>query len=175
MFNNQPPKNKQLEAIIALGSDKRVVADGPLSEIYHKTLNKLYAKELDPETGVSLESQVNDAITESTWMSAVNSMQRPLPNGEAVGMLYGVKKSEAGVSDVVRISDALSEMTPAQKENSGIVFDTAITAPDNGSAPVIRQSGASVFEQAIESIAELHSVGIYTSLESFIVGRKKAA
>ena len=169
------PTNPQFASLIALSTGKRVVADGPLSALYCKTLNELFAKELDPATGRALESQANDEIEQSTWMMVAANLGVTPPPGEEIGMLYGVKQGEVHLSDVVQVSDVLSAMNPEEKARSAIVVDAAQHMGNDGVTPSVTTGELSVFEPALEAIARYHGVAVYTSLEAFLRASEASA
>ena len=144
--------------------------------LYANALNELYAKKTDPSTGLVLESAANDQlIAQSLWISARAQSSEFSEYGEAVGMLYGVKKNKVHLSDVVLVGDTLSEMTEAQKANSAIVIDAKETPGEPGRLPEVTHSVLCPFEQSLEAIACYHGVPVYASLEACLTGRQKGA
>jgi hypothetical protein len=167
----QPTRtNSDLDEIIAISKDQHVMTDGPLSAIYTKTLNALYAKEVDPATGICVESQVNDASVAATLWLAEQAVDQTYANqGESVGLLYGVSKGSVGVSDVIKVSETLSEMTPAQKDNSAIIIDSAIGLGVDGELTELSPAQyQSIFDPALEAVAAYHGVAVFESLQAFV-------
>lgn len=106
-------------SMIEVSKDLHIVADGPLSQLFTATLNALYAKEVDPKTGIAIESQALDAQNSQTlWMA-----NKIVTHREDVGMLYGVIAADTSLSDVVRVADAIADMTEPERANSAIVID----------------------------------------------------
>lgn len=164
---------QHFDKIIKITEGNSVVTDGPLSVMYADALNEIYAKEIDPATGISIESQANDALSSRNYWLATKIATTNFANtGQDVGMLYGVSKRSAGLSDVLRVSDALSEMTKEQKENSALVLDTVVVQ-DNANAPIEVQTNVqvipdNVFTVTLENLCLKHSVKVYSSLKDYL-------
>lgn len=171
------PQEQHQQEIIALSETHRVVPDGPLGALYAQALHKLYDKEVDPATGVALESQVNDHVVATNWMLAnlaATSSEDPIHTGEA-GMLYGVTRDEVSVTQVLNVADALAHMSPTQKTNSGIVLVTKVTNANDGLPTTETTSLFNPFAQALEEIATHHGVKTYPSLEVYLQAQTKTA
>ena len=158
-----------LDSILELTQNTQLVSDGPLSALYASALNKLYAKKVDEETGISIESAANDQLMmKSLWLQEKQRTENFKDSDEAVGMLYGVRKGDAAPSDIIVLSDVLSQMTPVQKALSAVVIDT--TPPEGASEgdPEAMQTPATPFDAALEGIALAHGVRVFTSLEAYL-------
>ncbi len=173
-------QNPYLDEIIQITSGKNMIADGPLSLQYTKALNEIYKKDTDDETGITLESQVNDAIvSKSLWVAATGTRKELSEQGQEVGMLYGVKQSEVNTSDVVTVSDAITGMTPEEKENSAIVIDT-VSLEDNDEIEknfwALSQEPDAIntnpFAATLESLANENSIELFNSLEAYVNSNK---
>lgn len=157
-----------LDSIIKVSSNKTIVADGPLSLEYTKALNQIYAKEIDKETGISLETQANDVIVEQNiWEAAYKVRQELTDIGEGLGLVYGVQGTDANIDDVINVSTALSTMTEEEKSNSSIIIDFKVT-PDNEGNLISRIDLVNPFAEALESLAKGAKVPVFISLESYI-------
>src|ERR1035437_1665499 len=196
-------QNPYLDSIIQVTQGKNMIADGPLSLQYTKALNEIYKKEVDDTTGISLETQANDEIvSKSLWVAASNTRQQLADQGQEVGMLYGVKKAEASVSNVIEVTDAVQGMTSDERENSVIILDGEATIDTNGElketdnviaaedinpldAPVYLGSQQDVdkpippedstvnpFAATIEAVALENNIELYHSLEEYVESNK---
>jgi hypothetical protein len=164
------PLGSTLSQLVSLSKGQSIEVDGPLSQIYAKTLNAMYAKEIDPATGVCLESQANDATNAANLLKVQQGTPRQYAGqGVAVGFLYGLSKGRAGVSDVIQIADALSKSSQMHKGNSAVIVDAAIgLGPDGNYAPLPLGGQDSLFERAVLAVAQDHGVAVFESLQGFL-------
>lgn len=122
---NSAEREGSFANMIEVSKELNIVPDGPLSQMFTATLNKLYAKEVDPETGIAIESQALDAQTSQTlWMANKIATHR-----EDVGMLYGVLAADTSIKDVVRVADAITDMTEPEKANSAVIISPGPSFP----------------------------------------------
>lgn len=169
----------------------KVVTDGPLSQMFTATLNELYKKEVDENTGIAIESQALDVSnSQNLWIAS--KAAQAASRDEHIGMLYGVYSHEASIQDVMRINAAIEEMTDEERQVSAIVIVTnernaengetfqnfhyadsfsrnisALYANDNDHS-VRHYRANNVFARAIKEVAEKKGVKVVASLEEFI-------
>ncbi len=169
-------KNPYLDSIIEITSGNNMIADGPLSFQYTQALNEIYKKDVNDETGISLETQANDAImSKSLWVAANDTRGQLADSGQEVGMLYGVKQSDVGLSTVVEVTDAIGQMTDSEKENSAIILEADATnspvypieMPTNDDSLDVNP-----FAIKVMSVATENGIPIYTSLEAYVASNK---
>ena len=157
------------ETSLNVNGSPEVILDGPLSEVYAKELQEKYMKKIDPESGIAIETQALDmAFSKSLFVAATTMNKNMLNGGETEGMLYGVTKNQASMSDVINVGDAISEMTDEQKEKSAIILDASQTGIDDNKLPIIEPEVVNPFEVQIQDIADENNVKIYSSLEAYI-------
>jgi hypothetical protein len=153
------------DSLVQLANDKAIIAEGPLSLQYCKALNEIYKKETDEETGIVLETQANDEIvSNSIWIAAANVRSQIYEQGQDVGMLYGVKQDQVGISDVVNVADTIGQMTDNEKENSAIIIDAKCDENNDGLVPEVH----SAYIATINEIAQENNVAVYPSLEAYV-------
>jgi hypothetical protein len=166
---NNTNMNPGLSEIIQVGKLNKVICDGPLSIAYTKALNELYAKEIDPKTGIVLESQSNDQITaQNLWIASKINDPNFIEQGQDVGMLYGVMKNNATMADTINLAETYSEMTPAQREASAVILDEKVEVDSAGNTNIDDQVLINPFDVALEQFAKKHGIAFYTSLESYV-------
>lgn len=174
--------------MIEVSKELQIVADGPLSQMFAASLNKLYAKEVDEETGIAIESQALDAQnSQGLWMA-----NKIAGNSEDVGMLYGVLQHEASLQDVIRVADALTEMTDQEKAKSAVVIVTNERDAATGKTfqnfhygdPMAKATSPlyahehdwatrvyranNTFARSLKEVAEAHGVKVCPSLEAYL-------
>lgn len=155
-----------LDHIIQIATDQTLIADGPLSQQCAKALHEQYGKERDEKTGLVLESQANDTLAlAGVWQASQALRQQLTDQGHVVGLLYGVKKAEAGLSDVVKIAEAVSTMSPEQKTQSMIYVDTAVHEETG-------QETSDFWCASLEALAQQHQLRWITSLEQVTHARR---
>lgn len=165
--NNQ--QNEKIVDYIGINNNKAYLLDGPLSRAYSSALDELYKKEVDSETGIALETQAIDAIHSQMEMKDKLALMIHFDNAvQNLGLIYGVEKGKATPEDVIEVTDALSVMTPEQKSNSAVIFDTALTNEGSGREADIETIAVNPFEQAMEQLCIRHNVSRYNSLNQFI-------
>lgn len=166
--------SQYVDEIIKLSNGDNMITDGPLSLQYARALNELYKKDTDDATGIVLESQVNDEIvSRSLFIAAANSRKQLSNQGEDVGMLYGVMKSDVGISDVISITDTIGQMTEEEKQNSAIIIDTKIDVLNTGDTVIDNETvSVNPYIDTINQVAEENGVQVYPSLEAFVHSHK---
>ena len=177
--------------LMATAKGLKVVADGPLSQMFTATLNELYKKEVDPETGIAIESQALDVSnSQNLWIAA--KLAKEAKGDEHIGMLYGVYHHEATLQDVMRVSAALEEMTEEEKARSAVVIITQERNAGNGdtfqnfhysdvysrhSTPLYAKDhdwanrvyrSNNVFARAIREVCESKGLKVCPSLDDFV-------
>jgi hypothetical protein len=164
--------NKNFDNILEISQDNKVVTDGPLSIMYADALNEIYAKQVDPITGIVFESQANDALSaRNIWLATKIATVNFANQGEDVGMLYGVKKHSATLSDVVNVADSLTEMSDGQKENTVIIIDAMVDTTNSGAAQP-EELVINPCELALEKLCHKHGVKVFNSLEQYLASVK---
>lgn len=164
-INPTNPNATYSESLVQMANDKTVMADGPLSLQYTKALNEIYKKETDETTGIVLETQANDEIvSKSIWIAAANVRNQLYEQGHDVGLLYGVKQDQVGITDVVNIADNIGQMTDHEKENSAIIIDAKCSDNNDGLVPEVH----SAYIDTINAIAQENNVPVYPSLEAYV-------
>ena len=164
--------NGYLDSMVEITSGRNMITDGPLSLQYTKALNEIYKKQIDPSTGISLETQVNDAIiSKSLWIASDQQRDELNKTGHEIGMLYGVKQSDLGMTNVIEVTDALGQMNDNDRENSAIIIEIQKPTQVEG-VNLIDNSYVSSFESIIKEIALENNVDVYHSLEEFVESNK---
>lgn len=151
-----------------VGQSTHVVTDGPLAVAFSDALNKLYRREYDPINGMALESQQQDSVeAKRQWLAAKVRSYNFSNDGADVGMLFGVKESQATHSDLIDVVDTLATMSDQQQANSAIVLqeDTPATSEQLG---IPSPKGPNTVAVAIEQFAKERGVRVYRSFEQFI-------
>ncbi len=168
-------KEGTFDRLIEVSQGMKIVSDGPLSKMYTDALNEIYQKEVDPTTGMALETQALDSNKQKNlWLAAKSASHGFADQGEGVGMLYGVYRHAAAVSDVINVADTFSEMTAAQKANSYVILDTKVSQDNMGSIPAYEhEQPLNPFAQALEELCKKHEVPVAASLEEYLQRLKK--
>lgn len=135
------------------------VTDGPLAQAYGQALDQLYRKEVDPATGIVLESQQQQVSERQRWLEAAVGSVIPPDKKAMLGMLYGVKAVNLAHEDLMRVTDAVGRMNPQQKLASAVVIDASDSGVSASSAPLAA---------ALESYCTQHGVAVYRSLDVFL-------
>lgn len=158
------------DRLIEMTKEVKVVGDGPLGRLYTDTLNQMYAKDVDPATGIALETQAMDSVTaKNLWLAAQSASNNFQDQGTEVGMVYGVYRHQTTVADVINVADSFSEMSAAQKKNSCIIIDTMEVPDPSGNLPVIKYDQViNPFAAALEQLAVRHGVPVHVSLEAYV-------
>lgn len=174
-MNTPEPQSAEREGsfanMIEVSKELHIVPDGPLSQMFTATLNALYAKEVDPETGIAIESQALDAQNSQTlWMANKIATHR-----EDVGMLYGVLAADTSIKDVMRVADAITDMTEPEKANSAIIIQ------DNGATFPVKSlyRGADALDEQnspmVDALARQAQTLVTTDADKFPVEQAIAA
>ncbi len=187
-LNQSEAPEGSFDNLIQVSRDLNIVADGPLSRMFASVLNALYKKEVDPETGIAIESQALDVQTgENLWIAS--KVAKP---DEHIGMLYGVYNHQASLCDVIAVAEALQEMTPEEKAKSALICVTherdaqtgatfqnfhyadaiakkcsALYAHDNDFS-VRHYRANNVFARSLKALAAGEGVKFYSSLEAYV-------
>lgn len=148
--------------LVKFKDGKKVMLDGPLSRLMTDTLNKLYIKEIDEETGISLESQVFQiAAADSAFTEFNNETELLKDNG--VGILYAVQSTKAATKDLINIAKASGTMSDKQLAASAVIIDKQ----SDEETPTVT---------AIESFCQYKAIPVYASLEAYMkIERSKNA
>lgn len=165
--------NPYLDSMVEITSGRNMIVDGPLSLQYTQALNQIYKKQIDPESGISLETQALDlAISKSIWIASNDTRDHLSNNGQETGMLYGVKKSDIGITNVIEVTDALGQMNDNDRENSAIIIETPNEPAMAEGVNLLYKTYVNSMEAIIKSIALENNVDVYYSLEEFVESNK---
>lgn len=117
-------EKQETNSILNIASGKTLIVDGSLSEKCSKALMEIYKKDTDEETGIVLESQVIDmAQRVGVWQAMQSTHQFQNYKTQTVGLVYGVGNSQTSMTDFNKVQDAISSMSPEQKEISAIYLE----------------------------------------------------
>lgn len=108
------------------GNQTPTVACGPLADAMVTALDQLYKREVDPTTGVVLESQQLDQIKRNEWIMARRRMALAAGAPAPLSMLYGVKSSEASPNDLIDVAEAVGNMNDQELADSVVIVDGAM-------------------------------------------------
>lgn len=150
--------NVGLTYIIKMNKDQAAIADGPIYQQLVNVMQEDYAKEKDPTTGLSLETQAMDSLKYSNHYSAFKDLQKKKESKEpdATGIVYVVDPKETSLKDVVDVSEVFEELNNAEVNSSALVFSEPETdTPAN--------------QEIIRIATEMH-VPIYRSFTEYIKG-----
>lgn len=135
--------------------DKLAVTDGPLSAEIAKQLNQAYKRELDEATGIIVETIVNDQVElASSWLAAQIGSNAISPNNPAHTYVFGIAQSDAKPSDVIELSDSLSDMTDEQKSNTVVYIEPT------------GEKGSSIVLESIKKIARKNKIKLTQDMQS---------
>lgn len=157
------PNSQALSYVIKMNKDASAIADGPIHEQLIKALNETYKKDIDPETGMSLETQALDALRYSNHYIAYQDLQKSKQNAEpdSTGIVYVIDNKNAGLTDVVNVVEIFEGLNNAQAENSALVID-------NGED----QERSSACQEIIK-VAQECGVALHYSIESYVQSLSK--
>lgn len=148
--------NDNIISIMKTADNTSVVMAGPLSKMCADILNTDYKKEIEPVTGISLETQALDSlISKSAWLIGSKKVQQLQSQGKEVGFVYSVNEDEASMSDVVEVSDILQNTDQSITRNSAIVLNNT----DN--------KKPSIFSGSIRDLSEQNNVKVYSSIRDY--------
>ena len=143
-----------------MGQSTNVLTDGPLAHACSDILDQMYRREYDPITGVAMETQQLDQVAASrAWLAAKDRCYNFVNGGNDIGMVYGVKETQATRENLIDVSDTLAQMNDSQRSNSAII----VIKDNGGLKPVV-----SVLALAIEEYARAHGVRVYLSMKEFV-------
>ena len=154
---------------VVSSNGNQYLLDGPLARAFSEALDVLYKKEVDPVSGVALETQAIDAL--HSQMEYKEKMAGELMNknlASNMGLVFGVEKGKADADDLIDVTDTLSSISPEQKNMSAVVFDAATTNEGSPENPEIGPMAFNPFEKALEQLCAKHGVRTYQSLAQFV-------
>lgn len=100
--------------------------DGPLSRAYSEALDELYAKDKDPNTRLSMETQEMDVAKQQRgWIAAKGAQIDMDGNIEDMGLLYGVSRGHLTQTTVIDVVDRFHRLSGHQRAKSALVLDAA--------------------------------------------------
>lgn len=152
-----------IENLIKFKDGKKVLLDGPLSRIFTQILHDEYAKEIEKESGMVLESQVMqvEAVAKN-YLEMINAQGK---DNDDVGMLYVVDSKETIAKDLTNISTAVAVMNNNQIRNSAIIIDK----PDSDE----EEKHQKLINGAVVDFGTFANIPVFNSLEAYL-NRNKA-
>lgn len=151
-----------------VGKDGNTIGcDGPLAKAYSEALSSLYKKEIDPITGLALETQAQDVqYAEKELLAGEEAKVDIDENDENMSLLYGVQKGFTTPKEVMAVTDHFSRMNDEAKSRSVVIIDT--TAQSGTGNPEVSTKGVKVCEAALEALCAAHKVPLMKSLSQYI-------
>ena len=159
----------RIEDYIVSKDGNTMSCDGPLAKAYSEALSELYKKEIDPVTGLALETQANDALAAEKEILAADEVKIGINAGEAdenLSLLYGVQKGFTTPEHVIEVTDHFSRMSDEAKSRSVVIID--VSTVDKSGNTRISTKGVDLCEQALESLCIKHNVPVMKSLAQYI-------
>jgi hypothetical protein len=144
-----------IDEVVKFKDGKKVILDGPLSRIFTQTLNEMYPKQVEPVTGIVLESQIFQSMQSAAAKWATVNQNVPEIKNDNYGILYTVDSDEAIAKDLSNIAAVSTQMTNGQLDNSAVIIDGLNSKPTAMTA-------------AIESYCRAVNIPVYNSLKSFM-------
>ena len=148
------------ENLITFKDGKKVIMDGPLSRVFTEALNDLYEKEIEPVSGLVLESQIFQAMQQAQTFLEANKAAQDIKDSN-IGMLYAVDSTETIVDDLAKLATSVSTMTNNQVRNSAVIVNK--TNEEEVDKPI---------NFAIEEFCKAVNIPFYTSLNSYMKSKK---
>jgi len=112
--------------------DQLTLVDGPLSAALVAQLNERYQKEVDPETGIVLETLAIDSNNlASAWLAAQMQKDKEAALNKPMGFVYAVDSDQVSSTDTVELGDSLSDMTDYDKSNAVVYVQEGVSKKDN--------------------------------------------
>lgn len=154
---NQQPKH--IQQIVTIAKDKRMVPDGPLARAVTEELMKVYARKVNAEMGMSLETQAMDTVIGTKIWAAHQETQE---QGNRTGMLFAIQRDKSRLGDLLQFKNNLADMTQAQKAASAVIIE--------GDDSMALEGRANGHEAGIRQAAYHAGVPVFASLEEFLRG-----
>lgn len=151
-------ENKQSD-LIKLDNGTAFVIKGSLTEELSAALNQEYKKEIDPTTGIVLESQVFQTIQKITDYINQNKNELFLKDNK-IGVLYTVDNKDSTIDELSELSGLVSTMDNNQVRNSGVIINKQ------------EEDNLTPISFAIESFCRKVNIPIHYNLKSYIGNRK---
>ena len=157
----------KLEDYIVGKDGKSIGCDGPLAKAYSEALSELYKKEVDPVTGLALETQAQDVqYAEKELLAAGEAKAAIAVDDEDLSLIYGVQKGFTTPQEVIEVTDHFSRMSDEAKSRSAVILD--VTEQSGTGNPEISKKGVEVCEAALEALCAKHHVPMMKSLAQYI-------
>jgi hypothetical protein len=157
----------KIEDYIVSVNGTSVSCDGPLAKAYSEALSVLYKKDVDPETGLALETQANDVLSAQKEIEAAAMVQSNVAfDDENLSLLYGVQKGLVTPEHVIDVTDHFSRMSDEAKQRSAVVMDVTVQ-PGVGN-PTVSTKGMEVCGVALEQLCARHRVPVLSSLAQYV-------
>jgi hypothetical protein len=152
------PSQNKLKLPTNVVGEKEVIVDGPLSLAYCNALNEIYKKEVDPETGMAVETQQIDELERKRlWLLYKLSVSEGSEETVPVGMIYAVRDGQVDSGVVFEVTDTLGKMSPSELNNTCVVIES--TGANNPMCEALKKlvknkhvSIVSNLEQALETL-----------------------
>jgi hypothetical protein len=151
---------QSIDNLITFKDGKKVLLDGPLSRIFTETLNDIYAKEIEPVTGLVLESEVFQKIQQAVEFIELNKDSEEFKKAN-VGILYAVDSDSTITNDLAKLAGAVSVMNTQQIMNSAVIINTEDKTKEQ--LPIC---------VAIEAFCSNVNIPVYKSLNSYMRSMK---
>jgi len=165
--NDNPDGGTNIEDYIVTKDGNTMSCDGPLAKAYSEALSELYKKEIDPITGLALETQAQDVqYAEKEILAGDEAKVNIDENDENMSLLYGVQKGFTTPKEVMEITDHFSRMSDEAKSRSVVILDT--TQQSETGNPEVSTKGVEVCETALEALCMRHRVPMMKSLSQYI-------
>lgn len=141
-----------------------VLVAGELGEEITQALYTIYKKEVEPTTGVVLESQIFQNLQRVNDFLDLNKSSDELKK-DSVGMLYGVSDLATSVKDISTLSQVVSTMTDDQLGNSAVILKpTKLEEGVDDTRPLSQIS--------LEEFCKHVGLPVYFSVDSYMSARR---
>lgn len=170
-------KAAQIRAnVIRFADESSVITQGPIAQQLTDELQRLYAKDKDPETGIILESQVIDETIKDNFVRAIFGSEEV--KDQRQGVLYGVKQSSVTPAQVLDLSESLADLSPTQKDNSAVILhgpDGLYSVDSVESSALTMEAYSEHYPMAAAAarVCKRHGVRVFATVESYSADRIK--
>ncbi len=141
--------------IISFKNNKTIYVDGAISKNITDILNEVYKQKIEPNTGISIESQVIQSLTKVTNFLEANKDE--ILKNEKVGVLYCVDSIENTIEDFVQFTQTFNSLSIPQLNNSALLLN------ENKN-----NNASSYLNKAFEEFCDINYIKIYPNLESYM-------
>lgn len=157
------PESKALAYVIKMNSSATAIVDGPIHQQLVKALDETYKKQIDNETGISLETQALDALNYNNHYIAYQDLQKKKQNAEpdSIGVVYVIDSNQADLKDIVNVAEVFDGLNNAQAQNSALILNEGDDCTQDAAC------------QELIKVANESNVSLHYSIESYIQSLKK--